>query len=146
MGQLVVSLAISLWYFNRNRRLVNNATFFRAFFLAATYHLGTAAFGSLVIAIVKTISAVLTYVQNKAVKSKLRVAVVLLSVLKCLLWCFEKVLKYINAQAYVQTGTVHIHFHIGRSVVLNLTRNISFLKLQPSLGIHFVRLAKKDSS
>jgi choline transporter-like protein 2/4/5 len=146
MGQLVVSLAISLWYFNRNRRLVNNATFFRAFFLAATYHLGTAAFGSLVIAIVKTIGAVLTYVQNKAAKSKLRVAVVLLSVLKCLLWCFEKVLKYINAQAYVQTGTMHIHFHIGRSVVLRLTRNISFLKLQPSLGIHFVRLAKKDSS
>ena len=81
---------------------------FRAFFLVATYHLGTAAFGLLVIAIVKTISAVLTYFRNKAVKSKLRVDVVLLIPLKCV----EKVLKYINAQAYVQTGTVYINFHM----------------------------------
>jgi hypothetical protein len=103
-GQLVVSLAISLWYFNRNRKLVKNATFSRALFLVSSYHLGTAAYGSLVIAIVKTIRAVLTYVQNKAAKSKLRVAVVLLSVLKCLLWCVEKCLKFINKQAYVQTG------------------------------------------
>ena len=143
MGQLVVSLAISLWYFNRNRRLVNNATFFRAFFLAATYHLGTAAFGSLVIAIVKTISAVLTYVQNKAAKSKLRVAVVLLSVLKCLLWCFEKVLKYINAQAYVQTGTVHIHFHIGRSVVLTTNQKHIFPLITAIFGYSFCKASKK---
>mmetsp|Transcript_5602 Transcript_5602/g.10068 ORF Transcript_5602/g.10068 Transcript_5602/m.10068 type:complete len:648 (+) Transcript_5602:644-2587(+) len=104
VGQLVVALATSLWYFNRNRNLVKNATFFRAVFLVSFYHLGTAAFGSLIIAIVKTIRAVLTYIQKKAAKSKLRVVVVLLSVLKCLLWCVEKCLKFINKQAYIQTA------------------------------------------
>ena len=103
-GQLVVALSISLWYFNRNRSAVKNATFFRAFYLVSFYHLGTAAFGSLIIAIVKTIRAVLTYVQKKATKSSLRVAQVILSTLKCLLWCVEKVLKFINKQAYIQTA------------------------------------------
>ena len=106
VGQLVVALATSLWYFNRDRSLslAQNSRFFRAVVLVSIYHLGTAAFGSLIIAIVKTIRAVLTYIQKKAAKSKLRVAVVILSVLKCLLWCVEKCLKFINKQAYIQTG------------------------------------------
>lgn len=104
VGQLVVALSISLWYFSRNRNLVKNATFFRAVCLVSFYHLGTAAFGSLIIAIVKTIRAILTYIQKKAAKSKLRVAVVILSILKCLLWCVEKCLKFINKQAYIQTA------------------------------------------
>lgn len=112
VGQLVVALAISLWYFSRNRGLVKNATFFKAVALVSINHLGTAAFGSLIIAIVKTIRAVLTYIQKKAVKSKLRVAVVILSVLKCLLWCIEKCLKYINKQAYIQTGEHLLRPHV----------------------------------
>ena len=47
VGQLVVALAISLWYFSRSRHLVKNTTFFRALSLVSFYHLGTAAFGSL---------------------------------------------------------------------------------------------------
>ncbi|KAL7539973.1 hypothetical protein ACHAXR_009764 [Thalassiosira sp. AJA248-18] len=104
VGQLIVASATSLWYFSRNRGLVKNATFFRAVCLVSFNHLGTAAFGSLIIAIVKTIRAILTYVQKRAAKSKLRVAIVILSVLKCLLWCVEKCLKYINKQAYIQTA------------------------------------------
>lgn len=106
VGQIVVALATSLWYFNRNRssNFAGNSKFFKAVFLVLVYHLGTAAFGSLIIAIVKTIRAVLTYVQTKASKSKLRIAVVILSVLKCLVWCIEKCLKFINKQAYIQTA------------------------------------------
>ena len=98
VGQVIVALATSLWYFKRDINLIKNATFFRAVCLVLRYHLGTAAFGSLIIAIVKTIRAILTYIQKKATKSKLRVAVVILSVLKCLLWCVEKCLKFINKQ------------------------------------------------
>ena len=101
VGQLVVALSISLWYFNRSRNLVKNSTFFRALWLVSFRHLGTAAFGSLIIAIVKTVRAILTYIQKRCTKSKLRIAVVILSVLKCLLCCVEKCLKFINKQAYI---------------------------------------------
>ena len=101
VGQLVVALSISLWYFNRSRNLVKNSTFFRALWLVSFRHLGTAAFGSLIIAIVKTVRAISTYIQKRCTKSKLRIAVVILSVLKCLLFCVEKCLKFINKQAYM---------------------------------------------
>jgi len=128
-GQIVVALSISLWYFNRNRSLVKNATFFKAFRLVSFYHLGTAAFGSLIIAIVKTVRAILTYIQKKASKSKLRVAVVILSVLKCLLWCVEKCLKFINKQAYIQTAIFGYSFckasRIGFFLILRNALRIS---------------------
>lgn len=135
VGQLAVAVAVSKWYFSRNRRNVGNSTFMKSIFVVLVYHLGTAAFGALIIAMIKTIRAILSYIQKKATKSKLRLAVVLLKVLKCLVWCLEKCvstpllcthsfrrdvslnnihfycsafvpmkLKFINKQAYIQTG------------------------------------------
>jgi len=104
IGQLVVALAVSVWYFTRDRKKIGNYTFIKSFCLVSIYHLGTAAFGSLIMAIIKTIRVVLTYIQKRATKSKLRLANVILRVLACLLWCLEKCLKFVNKQAYIQTG------------------------------------------
>mmetsp|Transcript_17234 Transcript_17234/g.36441 ORF Transcript_17234/g.36441 Transcript_17234/m.36441 type:complete len:724 (+) Transcript_17234:658-2829(+) len=104
VGQIVISLSISLWYFNRDRKLVSNATFLKAVSIATFYHLGTAAFGSLVIAIIKTIRTILTYMEKKAARSKQKVVLVIMRILKCLLWCLEKCVKFVNKQAYIQTA------------------------------------------
>lgn len=47
--QLCVSIAISMWYFTRDKSTVGNHTFFQAFCVAFFYHLGTCAFESLII-------------------------------------------------------------------------------------------------
>ncbi|KAL7467429.1 hypothetical protein ACHAXS_007672 [Conticribra weissflogii] len=104
VGQIVISLAISFWYFNRDRKFISNATFLKAVSIATIYHLGTAAFGSLVIAIIKTIRTILTYMEKKAARSKLKVVLVTMRILKCLLWCLEKCIKFVNKQAYIQTA------------------------------------------
>ena len=142
VGQLVVALSTSLWYFSRNRSLVKNATFFKAVCLVSFWHLGTAAFGSLIIAIVKTMRAILTYIQKKAMKSNLKIAVVILSVLKCLLWCVEKCLKFINKQAYIQTGKTHTTLcetQYYLSTQTNRTMSYILYFIQPSLVFHFAR-------
>lgn len=118
VGQLVVSLSISLWYFSRNRKLIGNATFFRAVFIVSLYHLGTAAFGSLIIAVIKTLRAILTYVEKKAAKSRQKVVIVVLKMLKCLLWCIEKCMKFINKQAYIQTGKTSPSDHEKNEIVI----------------------------
>ena len=66
------------------------------------YHAGTAAFGSLIIAIIKTIRAIVAYIQKKAKKTKTcKVLVqVVLCVIQCCLWCVEKCMKFINKNAY----------------------------------------------
>ncbi|KAL3773532.1 hypothetical protein ACHAWO_000528 [Cyclotella atomus] len=105
VGQLVVALSVS-----GTKSAIGNKTFIKGLCLVSVYHLGTAAFGSLIIAVIKTIRAVLTYIQKKASKSKLRVAIVILAVLKCLLWCLEKCLKFVNKQAYIQTAMFSYSF------------------------------------
>ena len=108
VGQLVVAVSISLWYFSRNRKSIGSLTFFRALIIVSIYHLGTAAFGSLIMAIIKLLRAVLAYVERKARKARNRVAIVALRILKCLLWCIEKCIKFINKQAYIQTGKIFL--------------------------------------
>jgi hypothetical protein len=71
---------------------------------AMWYHLGTAAFGSLIIAIIKTIRAVIAYLQNQAKKSKNKALQMVLCAIQCYMWCLEKCMKFLNKNAYIQTA------------------------------------------
>ena len=133
LGQLVVALSVSIWYFTRDRKNIGNSTFIKSVGLVSLYHLGTAAFGSLIIAVIKTIRTVLTYIQKKASKSKSRLATVLLTVLKCMLWCLEKCLKFVNKQAYIQTAIFSYSFckasRMGFFLVLRNALRISAVSI-----------------
>ncbi len=89
------------------------------------YHLGTAAFGSLIIAIIKTIRAVIAYIQRKAKKSKNKVLEYLMCVLQCFMWCLEKCMKFINKHAYILTSIYGYSFcKSARKAFFLLLRNI----------------------
>lgn len=45
LGQIVVAMAISTWYFTRDKSTINSSTVFSSIRLASFYHTGTAAFG-----------------------------------------------------------------------------------------------------
>merc|ERR1719218_67991 len=74
------------------------------------YHMGTAAFGSLLIAIIKMIQAVVTYIeqQTKKITDKneftKKLAALIFCCIRCCLWCIEKFMKFLNKNAYVQTA------------------------------------------
>jgi choline transporter-like protein 2/4/5 len=68
------------------------------------YHSGTAAFGSLIIAIIKMIRAFIAYAQKKAEKSGNKLAKAVLCALQCYMWCMEKCMKFLNKNAYIQTA------------------------------------------
>jgi len=104
VGQIVVAMSLAMWYFCRDKSDIGNSTPFKAIKLTAAYHLGTAAYGSLIIAIIKTIRAVITYLQNKAKKSGSKVAQIVLCCIQCFLWCLEKCMKFMNKNAYIQTA------------------------------------------
>jgi len=89
------------------------------------YNAGTAAFGSLIIAIMATIRAVIAYIQSKAAKSKNRIAVAVLCCIQCCLWCIEKCIKFLNKNAYIQTAIHGYSFcKACRSAFFLLLRNI----------------------
>lgn len=66
VGQITLALAVSTWYFTRDKARIGSGTLCHAIGVTSRYHLGTAAFGSLVIAIVEIIRAGVAYLQKKA--------------------------------------------------------------------------------
>ncbi|KAJ1388996.1 choline transporter-like protein, partial [Ochromonadaceae sp. CCMP2298] len=65
VGQLVVALSFTAWYFTRDKRSITSATVWWVLRTACVHHLGTAAFGSLIVAIIRTIRFVILYFQKK---------------------------------------------------------------------------------
>eukprot|EP00903_Cladosiphon_okamuranus_P016544 g15262.t1 len=110
MGQIVVALTVVKYYFTRDVESVNNDTFWRSLKEGLRFHTGTAAFGSLIIAIIKTIRAVLTYIQKKLQKSGNKAAQAVLCCLSCFFWCLEKCIKFINKNAYIQVAIFSTSF------------------------------------
>lgn len=142
-GNFVISGTTVSWYFTHERP----AEFFKkdprahghghdgyihAVWVLLRYHLGSVALGSLIIAIIQAIRLVVEYIDHKFRPQieKSAVARFVMCACKCCLWCLEKVMKYINKNAYIITN---IHGH-------NFCRAayISFMDLLHNAGLVFV--------
>jgi Plasma-membrane choline transporter len=74
------------------------------------YHAGTAAYGSLLVAIVQLIRAMIAKVQKEAKKANSKIANCVLCCCQCCFWCLECMLKFINKNAYIQTAIFSTSF------------------------------------
>ncbi|XP_076454507.1 choline transporter-like protein 2 [Babylonia areolata] len=72
-----------------------------SFYRAFRYHLGSLAFGSFIIAVIQMVRIILEYIDSKLKGSENRAAKFLLKCLKCCFWCLEKLLKFLNKNAYI---------------------------------------------
>jgi hypothetical protein len=66
----------------------------------ARFHLGTVAFGSLLIAVCQLLRIILEYVdqQTKSLQDNNLLAKLVLRCVKCCMWCLEKFLKFITVR------------------------------------------------
>ncbi|KAF2353312.1 Choline transporter-like [Trinorchestia longiramus] len=128
LGEMVLAGAFSSWYwaFDKSKDLpmlpVTNS-------LGRTlrYHIGTLAFGSLIIAIVRMIRLIFEYIDKK-VREKTDNIVVkcLMCCCRCCLYCLEKFLKFVNRNAYVYCAIYGKNFcSSARSSFSLLMRNIA---------------------
>merc|ERR1711968_130145 len=121
----------------------------KSFKRALKYHLGSIAFGSLIIAIIKFIRAVVAYVQAKCNKAAGKAGAigklvkVVLCAIQCCIWCMEKCMKFINRNAYILIAIHGLSFCTAakRSFFLIL-RNIARIGAVASLSTVFLFLGK----
>jgi len=104
LGEIIIAMSISKWYFSRNKSSVGNSTFLESIGASAYYHIGTAAIGSLLVAIIRIIRAIVAKIQKKAAQMDNKFGEALLCCCQCCLWCFEKFIKFINKNAFIQTA------------------------------------------
>ena len=102
--QMVIAGAVGSWYFCRDR---NNlpCPVGRSIRRLVLFHLGTVAFGSFLITLLKIPRIVLTYIDEK-LKQYEEYAVVrgMLRCCNCCLWLLENFLQYLNRNAYSVTA------------------------------------------
>lgn len=119
LNQMTLAGTFGIWYWSRfsnaSKYRKNNLPFLpivRSFFRAFFFHFGSIAFGSLLIAIIKLIRLILSYIDKK-VKSagpNNRWAKFLTTCCMCCFWCLEKFVKFINHNAYIVTGVYGYNF------------------------------------
>jgi len=110
VGQLLTAVAVSQWFFTHEEERGRHQVVKQGFKTTFRYHLGTVAFGSFILAVVQFIRYWMKYLEKQAAAQKNRVMVIVFKVVQCLLWCFEKCIKFLNKNAYIQTALMGTNF------------------------------------
>lgn len=71
------------------------------------YHLGSVALGSFLVALLKFVQLILRFLEDQLTKhgGDNHVCAIALRACRCCMWCFEKLIKFLNKNAYIQVGT-----------------------------------------
>ena len=126
VGQFVLAAVACIWYFAPSRNSLGSPIC-KSFGWALFTHIGTIAFGSLLLAIIWAIQIVLAYIhqkvkENQGKDSKLRW---LIGCLQCCAACFERIIKYISRHAYIETILRSVGFCPGAMKAFSvITSNI----------------------
>lgn len=107
---MIVAVSVAKWYFTRDKSTIGSWTVIGSIVDVCWYHSGTAAFGSLLVAIVQLIRAIIAKAQKEAKAAQNKVAQAVLCCCQCCFWCLECALKFINKNAYIQTAIFSTSF------------------------------------
>ncbi|XP_045691566.1 choline transporter-like protein 5 [Phyllostomus hastatus] len=98
---------------------------FTAFGRAIRYHTGSLAFGSLILALIQVFRITLEYLDKCLKDTQNNISKFLQQCLKCCLWCLEKVVRFLNRNAYVMIAIYGKNFcRSARDAFDLLLRNI----------------------
>ncbi|XP_071119389.1 choline transporter-like protein 1 [Haliotis cracherodii] len=139
---LTIAGAVSEWYFSSDKSKLGYPIC-RSIYNLIRYHLGTVAFGSFILAIVRLVRFILSRIQKRLHKKTGQVVEFLLKMLQCCLYCFENFIKYLNRNAYIMTASHGYNFITGaRRAFLLLLANILRVAAINSIGSFVLFLAK----
>lgn len=101
LSEMILAGTFATWYWTAKKRDVPFFTVTTAVFRTIRYHLGTVAFGSLIISICKFIRFLLEYIERKCKKFDNGFTRAILCALKCFFWCLHKFIAFVNKNAYI---------------------------------------------
>lgn len=143
-----VAGAVVAWYFSGphdgyKKVEGHHKGFFGSIGRLIRYHLGTIALGSLIIAIIQAVRAILTYIQHKTKGKTGKVAKFVLTCCHCCLWCLEKCMKYINKNAYIECSIHGYSFCSSAYTAFStLVHNILLVSAVNGIGFLMLTLTK----
>ena len=153
LGMVTIAGAVSGWYFSRNPNNSSEITVHEAkrgfvvdsFLRALRYQLGSIAFGSLLIALLQMIRAVMVYIDQKTkdIQEKNRIVALAMRCVHCLLAIFQKVVEVVTRQAYILVAMKGLSFtEAGGTVFYVIANNLKVLAVVNGLSEVFMLLGK----
>ncbi|XP_041974364.1 choline transporter-like 2 isoform X2 [Aricia agestis] len=150
VADMMLASTFSTWYWTFRKKDLPFFTLTSGIYRTVRYHLGTVAFGALIIAIVRVIRVILEYIDRKVKKFDNPFTRAIMCCCKCFFWCLESFLKFINKNAYIMCAIHGKNFcrsasdafsllmrNIVRVVVLDKVADFLFFlsKLLISIGV-----------
>jgi len=100
--QCIIAGATAAWFFLPSDQKMSGPKIKVAVRNAFRYHFGSLCLGSFIIAVVMFIRSIVYYLQKQAEAQKNKIMVIVLKILGYIIWCFEKCMKFLNKNAYIQ--------------------------------------------
>lgn len=145
--QFILASAVCIWYFAANSDAGPQRPISRSIWRAFFYHLGSLAFGSFILAVIWTIKYILMYISTK-IKSingsgSNCFLKCLLGCVMCYVNCFERFIKFLNKNAYIQCALHSTSFCVSaREAFYLILRNAGRFLTLGSIGHIFQLLGK----
>ena len=126
LGEMVLAGAFSSYYWAFEKpKDVPTFPVFASLYRSLRYHIGTLAFGSLIITIVQLARIALEYIDHKTKDSQNKLAKFIVCCLRCCLYCLEKFLRFVNRNAYIYTAIYGKNFcSAGKAAFSLIIRNV----------------------
>lgn len=108
MGQFVISYSTVLYYFcpkdSSGYKEAPPLPLVRGYTVGFVYHLGTIAFGSLIIAIIRLVRMILMYIAKQAEKEGNAILALVAKCLVCVVTCVKSCMEFLNKNAYMDVA------------------------------------------
>jgi len=144
--QFVLASSTCLWYFSQGTGQGAKGTIRKSIHRLLRYHFGSIAFGSLILAIVQMIRLILAYMQSQAKKmqgKEGRIIKFVLGCLQCYMACFERFVKFLNKNAYIQIALTGKNFCLAaKDAFFLILRNPLRFGVVNGIGAIFIFFGK----
>lgn len=147
MEQFILASTVCIWYFAAGSDAGPQRPISRSIWRAFFYHLGSMAFGSFILAVIWTIKYILMYISRKLKDYKagdqMCFLKCLLACVMCYVNCFERFIKFLNKNAYIQVALHSTSFCTSAAEAFYLIlRNAGRFLTVGSIGHVFQMLGK----
>ena len=127
LSQFIIACTVSIWYFTREK--AGYRAILRSAYYSIRYHLGSLAFGSLLLSLVKLVKFILWYMKEKVYKQGFegnKCLKIGCKCLECYVNCFERFIKFLDKNAYIQIALMGDNFCVA-------AKNAFFLILENAI-------------
>jgi choline transporter-like protein 2/4/5 len=144
----IIAGTIGHWYWKGNEAEGEGYgahPLFRSIYITLRFHLGTAAFGALLVAVVQFIRYFAAYVEqrSKSVTKRSRLMKAIMCCVHCLLKCLEYCIKFISRNAYIVSALYGESFCTStRQAFYTITSNLAQVALVTFLGDLILRFGQ----